>query len=129
MLFRSVHHALTSEEKVLVKRLFTAPGTRDLIATESRARCFPPALADLIALRDRWCRTPYCNAPIRHLDHITPHARGGPTSLLDGQGLCEQCNHTKEAPGWTHHPPHQPGAPIHITTPTGHHHTARDPAP
>ncbi|WP_344735319.1 HNH endonuclease signature motif containing protein, partial [Nocardioides fonticola] len=127
----AISTATAAGQQVPVKRLFTAPGTRDLVAIESTARCFPAGLAELIATRDGWCRTPYCNAPIRHLDHITPHACGGPTSLTNGQGLCVQCNHAKEAPGWHHHPPppETPGAPIRITTPTGHHHTARDPAP
>ena len=29
------------------------------------------------------CRTPYCDAPIRHTDHATPHARGGPTTAAE----------------------------------------------
>ena len=51
-------------------------------------------------LRDQRCRTPYCDAPIRHRDHAEPHNRGGPTSALNGLGSCERCNYAKEAPGW-----------------------------
>lgn len=47
------------------------------------------------------CRTPYCNAPIRHHDHATPDRDGGRTSAVNGLGLCEACNYAKEAPGWT----------------------------
>lgn len=47
------------------------------------------------------CRMPYCDAPIRHRDHATPYRRGGPTSALNGLGLCEACNYAKEAAGWT----------------------------
>ncbi|MEW1823324.1 HNH endonuclease signature motif containing protein, partial [Arthrobacter sp. NPDC080031] len=54
-----------------------------------------------IQARDETCRTPYCDAPIRHFDHIIPWRDGGPTSLANGAGLCEACNHTKELPGWT----------------------------
>ena len=68
---------------------------------DSRARAFPKGLALFIGLRDQRCRTPYCDAPIRHSDHATPHRQGGATSAQNGLGLCERCNYTKEAPGWT----------------------------
>ncbi|HET9127894.1 MAG TPA: HNH endonuclease, partial [Propionibacteriaceae bacterium] len=83
-----------------IKRLYQAPTGR-LVAMESRRRLFPAGLAELITIRDQICRTPYCDAPIRHIDHIQPKADGGPTSAANGQGLCERCNHAKQAPGWT----------------------------
>ena len=67
---------------------------------ESRSRLFPKGLAQFITWRDDTCRTPYCDAPIRHRDHATPHARGGPTTADNGLGECAACNYTKEAPGW-----------------------------
>ena len=67
---------------------------------ESRSRCFPRGLAAFIALRDQRCRTPYCDAPIRHRDHAQPRNRGGPTSAKNGLGACERCNYAKESPGW-----------------------------
>ncbi|NBQ44058.1 MAG: HNH endonuclease [Mycobacteriaceae bacterium] len=82
-------------------RLYRHPRSGALVAMESRSRLFPAGLARFIALRDGTCRTPYCDAPIRHTDHATPAARGGPTSAANGQGLCEACNYAKEAPGWT----------------------------
>jgi hypothetical protein len=57
-------------------------------------------LASFIELRDQTCRTPYCDAPIRHHDHAHPHHRGGTTSAVNGSGKCEACNYAKEAPGW-----------------------------
>ena len=57
-------------------------------------------LAQFIGFRDQRCRTPYCDAPIRHIDHITPAARGGATSGDNGDGMCAACNYTKEAEGW-----------------------------
>ena len=60
-------------------------------------------MATFIGLRDERCRTPYCDAPIRHRDHATPHARGGPTTADNGLGLCERCNYVKEAAGWQVH--------------------------
>ncbi|CAG7008528.1 HNH endonuclease [Mycobacterium avium subsp. paratuberculosis] len=68
---------------------------------ESRARLFPQGLARFIGLRDQRCRTPYCDAPIRHRDHAQPWADGGATSAGNGLGLCEHCNYVKETPGWT----------------------------
>jgi len=79
---------------------------------ESRARIFPKGLAAFIDLRDQTCRTPYCDAPIRHHDHATPHRTGGPTNADNGLGDCEACNYAKEAPGWT----------VTTTTTDGQHH-------
>ena len=67
---------------------------------DSRARIFPPGLRRFIQTRDDTCRTPYCDAPIRHLDHIIPWHHHGQTTAINGAGLCEACNHTKETPGW-----------------------------
>ena len=50
--------------------------------------------------RDQWCRTPWCGAPIRHIDHVVAHGHGGLTELGNGAGLCERCNQVKEAAGW-----------------------------
>ena len=87
---------------------------------DSRRRLFPAPLRRFIQIRDDTCRTPYCDAPIRHHDHITPWHEGGPTSLSNGAGLCEACNHTKELPGWKVKPRPGPRHTIEITTPTGH---------
>jgi hypothetical protein len=80
---------------VQLRRVFTDPATGQLVAAESRARAFPPALARLIRLRDDLCRAPYCDAPIQHIDHVIDHAAGGPTSQADGQGLCAFHNYLK----------------------------------
>jgi hypothetical protein len=80
----------------------------------------PPALRRFIQARDDTCRTPYCDAPIRHLDHIIPWHQRGPTSNSNGAGVCEACNHTKETPGWTVKPRPGPRHTIEISTPTGH---------
>lgn len=115
-----------------LRRLYANSATGALVAMDSRARAFPKALAEFIGLRDQRCRTPYCNAPVRHRDHAVPHRRGGATSAANGQGLCESCNYTKEAPGWTvstevgetgRHT-------ARFTTPTGaHYHSTAPPAP
>ncbi len=106
-----------------LRRLYAKPSTGALVGMESIAREFPAGLARLIDLRDQSCRTPYCDAPIRHRDHAEDHARGGPTTASNGQGLCEHCNHTKQAPGWTARPATGPPGELHqieTTLPTGH---------
>ncbi|QYJ04274.1 HNH endonuclease [Nocardioides panacisoli] len=110
-----------------LRRLFASPDGRDLVAMESRARCFPHRLAEFIRLRDRTCRTPWCHAPIRHTDHLVPHGDGGRTTAANGQGLCESCNHAKQAPGWTSTLTHPVGHTVTTTTPTGHHYDSQAP--
>jgi hypothetical protein len=105
---------------VWLRRLYSAPGTGELTAMDSRARLFPPGLRRFIQARDDTCRTPYCDAPIRHFDHIIPWHRGGPTTRDNGAGLCEACNHTKETPGWSVRPRPGPRHTLEIQTPTGH---------
>lgn len=95
---------------------------------DSKARVFPRPLADFIELRDQRCRTPWCDAPIRHADHVVAHDDGGPTSAANGQGLCESCNYAKEAFGWAARPHPGPGHEVETTTPTGHTYRSRAPA-
>ncbi|MGO4227873.1 DUF222 domain-containing protein [Arthrobacter sp. YAF34] len=111
-----------------LRRLYTHPGTGDLTAMDSRARIFPTGLRRFIEARDHTCRTPYCDAPIRHLDHIVPHHAGGQTTSTNGAGLCEACNHTKETPGWNARPRPGPRHTIELTTPTGHTYHSTAPA-
>jgi hypothetical protein len=92
--------ASDSRSRATLRRLYSHPRSGALVAMESRARRFPRGLATFIGLRDDRCRTPYCDAPIRHRDHATPHNRGGPTAAANGLGLCERCNYVKENAGW-----------------------------
>ncbi|MGH8971552.1 MAG: HNH endonuclease, partial [Actinomycetes bacterium] len=106
------------------------PDTGRLVAMDSRRRTFPAPLRRFLVLRDQTCRTPWCGAPIRHADHVQPAHADGPTSTANGQGLCEACNHTKQAPGWHTRPgPGGAGHTVTITTPTGHTYTSRPPPP
>lgn len=129
--------APASRSKVWLRRLFTHPATGTLVAMESTRRFFPPALRRYLVARDGVCRTPWCDAPIRHADHIRPWAEGGSTTDSNGEGLCVTCNLAKEHPGWRHAvvepPPPQATADGHdphtvrITTPTGHAYTSTAP--
>ncbi|HSF35782.1 MAG TPA: DUF222 domain-containing protein [Nocardioides sp.] len=87
--------------KASLRRLFVQPEGRALVAMESTSRRFDGLLAEFLTLRDGGrCRTPGCNAVIRHHDHVARAADGGATSAHNGEGLCERCNYVKEAPGW-----------------------------
>jgi hypothetical protein len=128
----------TSRGRKWWRRLFTAP-TREsnrrgpLVGGEPTRRYFDGWLAKLVRLRDQTCRDPFGDAPIRHIDHITRHSDGGPTTFTNGRGVCARGNLTREMPGWhitrtgcSYQPElHK----IIITTPTGHHYLSRAPDP
>jgi hypothetical protein len=119
--------ALDNNLKVFIKRLYRHPETGELVAMESSQRLFPKQMAQFLRYRDQYCRMPWCNAPIRHADHITPAAEGGPTTIENGQGLCESCNHAKQARGWTMKTTGGPGHTVQINTPTGHDYQSQAP--
>ncbi|WP_374928372.1 DUF222 domain-containing protein [Kytococcus sedentarius] len=126
-----------------LRRLLADPFTGSVIGRESRSRTFSPADRDLLVARDQFCRTPWCDAPIREADHVTPWAEGGPTSLVNGQGLCTRCNQAKNHPRWYAEPvAAEPVAAdaltgpavdqqqsVTTTTPTGHRYTSPVPTP
>jgi len=114
--------------KASLRRLYRHPTSGALVAMESRSRCFPKGLAMFIGLRDQTCRTPYCDAPIRHRDHAVPRNRRGPTHALNGLGMCAQCNYTKESPGWEVSTCEENGAhTAEFATPTGAHYRSTAP--
>jgi 5-methylcytosine-specific restriction endonuclease McrA len=114
-----------------VRRLYTSPTTGELVAMDSRRRTFTGELRHFLVLRDDACRSPWCDAPIRHADHVVAYSEGGQTSEEDGQGLCEACNYAKQAPGWRARSSRSPNDPhtVVTTTPTGHSYSSRAPAP
>jgi hypothetical protein len=141
------HLTRTGQGQKWWRRLFTSagPSTRagnnilgnitsgNIVGGDPFRRRFDGWLAQLIRLRDQTCRNPYCDAPIRHTDHIRRHADGGETTLTNGRGVCQRCNQVRELPGWDVTLDHDGlGGPAHtvtITTPTGHTHQSRAPDP
>ncbi|MDJ0357328.1 DUF222 domain-containing protein [Paenarthrobacter sp. PH39-S1] len=109
--------------RVWIRRLYTAPGTGQPVGMDSKGRLFPPGLRRFIIARDQTCRTPWCDAPIRHIDHVIPYRDrhkgegGGQTSGLNGQGLCQHCNLRKETPGWSSTPRPEPPSGARKTKP------------
>jgi hypothetical protein len=112
-----------------VRRLYASPKTGEVVAMDSKATKFEGKLAEYLRLRDQTCRTPYCDARIRHLDHVKRKADGGPTSAHNGQGLCVTCNQAKEGWGWSARPIRGPDGEhvVEIVTPTGHRYTSSPP--
>ncbi len=110
----------SGKARAWIRRLYTTPDTGHLVAMDSQRRTFDGLLRRMVALRDDTCRTPWCDAPIRHIDHATPHAAGGATSYANASGLCERCNQVKENPGWAHE---ATPASLTVRTPTGHTYT------
>lgn len=116
-------------DKAWVRRLYTRSGDGGLVAMDSRRRIFDGALRRFLVLRDQVCRTPWCDAPVRHVDHIVPATSGGSTSADNAQGICETCNYAKQAPGWRSTPLAGRQSRVQVTTPSGHRYlsTAADP--
>lgn len=110
-----------------LRRLYAEAQTGALVAMESTRRQVPDGMARFLRFRDRICRTPWCDAPVRHSDHVESVEEGGPTTFANTQGLCEACNHAKQARGWTARPRPGPTHTVDTTTPTGHTYTSTAP--
>ena len=98
----------TSRAPVWLRRLFTAPNTGELVAMDSRRRCFTKGQREFIARRDQTCRTPWCDAPIRHTDHIQPHETGGPTTSTTHRATAKPATTPNKPPAGTPKSPHTP---------------------
>jgi Domain of unknown function (DUF222) len=125
----------SSEGMAWWRRLFTMPDHGPLIGGDPKRRRFDGWLARLIGIRDGGtCRDPFCDAEIRHVDHIVQHRHSGPTSYVNGRGECVRGNLVRETPGWKVEVVHdglrtEPHT-VRTTTPTGHTYVSRaGPAP
>jgi uncharacterized protein DUF222 len=121
----------TSKGRLWWRRLYAAPVGGPLAGGDPDRRRFDGHLRKLIMWRDKRCRDSFCDAPIRHIDHIDRYADGGLTIYPNGRGECERGNYAREMPGWKvqavssgldgqQHT-------ITITTPTGHTYLSRAP--
>ena len=129
-----IHAALAREivrgaHRAWLRRLYRSHQSGTLVAMDSRRRAFDGELREFLVLRDQVCRTPWCDAPVRHADHLVRATDGGETSAENGQGLCEACNYAKEAPGWQAIPLPSDRHEVLITTPTGHSYVSTAPDP
>lgn len=112
---------------VWLRRLYTRPGGRDLVAMDSRRRVFGGLLRRMLVLRDDVCTTPWCDAPIVQADHTHPVRAGGGTSLANGGGKCARCNGVKETPGWRVGVVRPVPLTLETTTPSGHRYRSLSP--
>jgi hypothetical protein len=81
-----------------------------------------------VTTRDRCCRMPNCGqrAGWADLDHVVPHADGGPTSCGNLCCLCRSHHRLKTfAAGWTFRM--EPDGTLHVTSPAGITRTTRPP--
>lgn len=79
------------------RRIVTDPVTGYAMEAVVRSYRPPKRMADAVRARDGRCRAPGCNRPAHttDLDHVREHHRGGPTSGVNLQALC-QLHHTKK---------------------------------
>jgi hypothetical protein len=87
-----------------------------------------PAQQRFVCTRDRTCRHPGCDndAGWADLDHVVPHAHGGPTDCSNLCCLCRRHHRLKtHAAGWLH--ALTPDGVLSVTTPGGVTRTSRPP--
>jgi hypothetical protein len=116
---RRLMSAPSDRTPMWLRRLYRHPKTGQLAAMDSKRRLFTANQRHFIRLRDQRCRTPWCDAPIRQLDHAIPFAAGGETTIGNAQGYCEACNRAKQALGWSTRPVEEAGEFV-VITPTRH---------
>ena len=112
-------------EEVWLHRLYTSPTTGELVAMDAHGRHFRGSLGRFVRLRDRVCRTPWCDAPIRHhRPRTTPRRRrshqrrerAGPVRGLQlRQGLPRLAGQTRPRRDRGDHHPDRPPL-LHPTT-------------
>jgi hypothetical protein len=113
--------------RVFLRRLFTDPVTGIIVDCDPKRRRFDGVLARLLTYRDHLCRDAFCDAPIRHVDHIQRYSDNGPTVPVNGRGTCERGNYTRDLPGWTIRLVDPDLHLVETTTPTGHRYLSTPP--
>jgi hypothetical protein len=82
------------DEALIERVVFDGPSR---VIDVGQARCFTGALRRAIEVRDRECQWDGCHVPYPHceVDHIQPHAQGGPTTQDNGECKCGHHNRHK----------------------------------
>ena len=106
-----------NEAATFIRRLYTRPSDGQLVRMDSKRREFSGLLRRMVVIRDDVCRSPWCDAKIKHADHAQSYAAGGGTDWDNASGLCAACNFLKEVPGWRHEATAEE---LVVRTPTGH---------
>ena len=123
-----VARRLATSGNAWLRRLIVDPIDGRVLTIDTRRRRFDGRLRKLIIARDQTCRGPGCTGTIRDIDHLLPHAAGGPTTATNSQGLCPSTHACRHHPGWrvTTSPDPAVGG-VEWTTPTGHRYQSRPP--
>lgn len=111
-----------NDAEVFLRRLYSRPTDGQLVRMDSKRREFSGLLRRMVIIRDDVCRSPWCDAKIKHADHVQSFASGGTTDWENASGLCAACNFAKELPGWRHEATAET---LTVKTPTGHSYETR----
>lgn len=81
-----------------IRNLYADLDTGQLVGVEAKIRSLtPPPRGASSQLAHQTCRAPFCNAPIRQMDHIVAWSQGGATSLDNGNGTCSGDSQKEES--------------------------------
>ena len=86
--------------KSWIRRLYTDPGDRAVDRRRFQTPVFSLAARQFLIARDQTCRGPFCDAPIRHADHVVPHEQGGPTRTAMVRVCVSGATTRRSSPGW-----------------------------
>jgi hypothetical protein len=97
---------LATSDSAWLRRFYTDPIDGAVTVADTRRRRFDGSLREVATVRDQYCRGIQCASPITAIDHLVEHAKGGPTSFGNSQGLSTNCHTTREHPAMkvTHDP-------------------------
>jgi hypothetical protein len=116
------------ELKTWFRRLYTAPGTGDLVAMDSRRRLFPAPLRRFIQIRDDTCRTPTATPPSATTTTSSRGTTTAPPPWPTAQDSAKPATTPKNSPAGKPNPDQAPDTPSNSphppATPTDppHHH-------
>lgn len=116
--------ATLTAQAAMMSVLLTDPVTGYPLGTTKRVRRVSPEVAELVTIRDQYCRYPGCREPAVdcELDHVNEFADGGHSSYRNSACLCRE-HHVAKSAGWlTVHPDPTggDGALVFVETQTDH---------
>jgi len=92
---------LATSETAWLRRIVTDPVDGSVSEIDARRRRFDGLARQLVILRDQHCQGIQCASPIRDVDHIIEHRKGGRTVPSNGQGLSKNCHVGRDDPRMT----------------------------
>jgi hypothetical protein len=114
------------------RTVLTDPTTGAVLDVGRKRYRPPPALADLVHVRDRECRMRGCHRPafVGDIDHHQPWAHGGDTNASNLDCFCRYHHRLKDHPGW-HYNINPVTREFTVTTPTSRRYSSsiRDDCP